>query len=104
MSLTSQICKVFEAVVRDEIVKFLDKYKLIRDSQHGFRKGRSCVTNLLLFLDRILRCVDEGFCVDIVFFTARRNARIASAVLATAIPSVCPSVCHTPVLCQNNST
>ena len=26
-------------------------------------------------------------------FTARRNARIASAVLATAIPSVCPSVC-----------
>jgi len=24
--------------------------------------------------------------------TARRNARIASAVLATAIPSVCPSV------------
>ena len=28
-------------------------------------------------------------------FTARRNARIASAVLATAIPSVCPSVRHT---------
>ena len=25
-------------------------------------------------------------------FTGRRNARIASAVLATAIPSVCPSV------------
>ena len=45
-------------------------------------------------------------------FTARRNARIASAVLATAIPSVCqsvrlsvcPSVCHTQILCQNDST
>jgi len=67
VSLTSQICKVYEAVIRDEIVKFLDKYKLIRDSHHGFRKGRSCVTHLLLFLDQILRCVDEGFCVDIVF-------------------------------------
>jgi len=41
-----------------------------------------------------------------------RNARIASAVLATAIPSVrlsvglsvCPSVRHTPVLCQNDGT
>jgi len=33
--------------------------------------------------------------------TARR---LASAVLATAIPSVCPSVCHTPVLCQNDGT
>ena len=49
VSLTSQICKVFDAVVRDEIVVLLDKYKLIRDSQHGFRKGRSCVTNLILF-------------------------------------------------------
>ena len=43
----------------------MEKHKLIRDSRHGFRKGRSCVTNLLLLLDRILRCVDEGFCVDI---------------------------------------
>ena len=48
-------------------MEFLEKYKLIRDSQHGFRKGRSCVTNLLLFLDRILRSVDEGFYVDVVF-------------------------------------
>jgi len=37
-----------------------------------------------------------------------RNAGIASAVLATAIPSVRlsirPSVRHTPVLCQNGGT
>jgi len=49
-----------------------------------------------------------------LIFTARamlaiaRNARIASAVLATPIPCVClsvrPSVCHTPVLCQNDGT
>ena len=31
--------------------------------------------------------------VKLILFTARRNPRIASAVLATAIPSVCPSVC-----------
>jgi len=34
-------------------------------------------------------------------FTARR---FASAVLAMAIPSVRPSVRHTPVLCQNDGT
>jgi len=34
----------------------------------------------------------------------KRNARIVSAVLAIAIPSVCPSVCHTLVLCQNDGT
>jgi len=32
------------------------------------------------------------------------NARIASTVLATAIPSVRLSVRHTPVLCQNDGT
>jgi len=45
---------------------------------------------------------------SINLFTARRNARIASVVLATAIPSVRPSVRlsirHTPVLCQNDGT
>ena len=49
--------------------------------------------------------------VELLFFTARRNVRIASAVLAMAIPSVCPSVCP-PVrlyvrrryLCQNDGT
>jgi len=41
--------------------------------------------------------------VDCIF-TARRNARIASAVPATAIPSVRPSLRHTPVLCQKFKT
>jgi len=43
--------------------------------------------------------------VPIGFYSAH-NARIASALLAMAIPSVCLSVClsvrHTPVLCQND--
>ena len=39
-----------------------------------------------------------------ISFYSARNARIASAVLATAIPSVFLSVRHTPVLCQNDGT
>ena len=39
-----------------------------------------------------------------LLFTERRNARIASAVLATTIPSVRLSVRHTPVFCQKDST
>jgi len=52
------------------------------------------------------------FTYDPPVFTERRSARIASAVLGTANPSVClsvhpfvrPSVRHTPVLCQNDGT
>jgi len=47
---------------------------------------------------------DLPVCSCLLIFTARRNACIASAVLATAIPSVCPSVHQTLVLCQNDST
>jgi len=34
---------------------------------HGFRKGRSCLTNLLEFLDKVTGCVDSGENVDVVF-------------------------------------
>ena len=53
VSLTSQICKVFESLVRDTLVRHLEQNCLIQDSQHGFRKGRSCLTNLLTFLDKV---------------------------------------------------
>ena len=46
VSLTSVICKVFESLMRDTIVSFLENKELLLDSQHGFRKGRSCLTNL----------------------------------------------------------
>ena len=46
-SLTSQVCKVFESIIRDSMVRYLEDNGLIRDSQHRFRKGRSCLSNLL---------------------------------------------------------
>ena len=44
-------------------------------------------------------------CFILAVFTARRKASFASAVYATANrPSVRLSLCHTPVLCQNEGT
>ena len=60
VSLTSQICKLFEAIVKDNMVEFLETHKLISDTQHGFRKGRSCLSNLLACLEKVLRHIDEG--------------------------------------------
>ena len=39
----------------------------IRPSQHGFTKGRSCLTNLISFYDLVTRLVDEGKAVDVVY-------------------------------------
>jgi len=37
----------------------------IRPSQHGFMKGRSCLTSLI-FYDQVTHLVDEGKAVDVV--------------------------------------
>ena len=68
VSLTSQICKIFEAIIRDKMVEFLETHGLIKDSQHGFRRGRSCLTNLLCFLDKVTSCLDMIRTVWILFF------------------------------------
>ena len=67
VSLTSQICKVLESVIRTVVVDHLEKYSLIKDSQHGFRRGRSCLTNLLEFLDKVTRSVDTGDNIDVIY-------------------------------------
>jgi len=44
-SLTSQICKLLESPIPDVLVNHLEFNQAIVDSQHGFRKGMSCLTN-----------------------------------------------------------
>ena len=38
-----------------------------RTSQHGFVKGRSCLTSLVSFYDQVTCLVDEGKAVDVVY-------------------------------------
>ena len=67
VSLTSVICKVLETIIRDHMMDFLIKHKLINPSQHGFLKARSCLTNLLCFFEEITKWVDEGSPVDVIY-------------------------------------
>ena len=34
----------------------------------GFRRGKSCLSNLLVFLDKVTQCVEDGDDIDLVFF------------------------------------
>ena len=67
VSLTSVICKVLETIIRDHMMDFLIKHKLINPSQHGFLKARSCLTNLLCFLEEITKWVDDESPVDVIY-------------------------------------
>ena len=67
VSLTSVTCKVMEQIVKDAIVDHLDQNRLMRKSQRGFMRGRSCTTNLISFLDRITEALDNGEPADVIF-------------------------------------
>ena len=66
VSLTSVICKLLERLIKD-LVDFLVENNLISPSQHGFLKARSCLTNILCFLEDVTKWVDEGSPVDIIY-------------------------------------
>ena len=67
VALTSHIIKVFEKCVRNHITTYMEENNLLNTSQHGFRKGRSCLSNLLTHYDQLLHNLAEGKNTDVVF-------------------------------------
>ncbi|XP_050692945.1 uncharacterized protein LOC126983856 [Eriocheir sinensis] len=58
VSLTSVVCKICEKLIKEQWMRFLE-HNLITNNQYGFRKGRSCVTNLLSFYSRVTDKLQE---------------------------------------------
>ena len=67
ISLTSIPCKIFESIMKDALVDYLCTHNLISRSQHGFVSGRSCLTNLLEYLEYITEQIDQNNPVDCIF-------------------------------------
>ena len=67
ISLTSIVCKMLETLIRDKLVNHLEENKLLRDTQHGFRNKRSCLTNLLDFFYDVFNQYDDSKAVDIIY-------------------------------------
>ena len=67
ISLTSHLIKIFERILRTHIVKHLELNNLLCKNQHGFRKGRGCLTQLLKHIDRILNNFLNGHDTDCIY-------------------------------------
>ena len=67
VALTSHLVKIFEKIVRARIVSYLEENNLLNASQHGFRAGRSCLSQLIAHYDKILTLLDEGKNVDVIY-------------------------------------
>ena len=52
--------KMLESVIKDVITAHLERGEIIGQSQHGFVKGKSCLTNLIEFFEDVTSRVDRG--------------------------------------------
>jgi len=68
LSLPSILRKMMEQLILDVIIKQVEDKKIIRSSQHGFNKGKLCLTNPTAFYDGMSGWVDEGRAMDVVYF------------------------------------
>ena len=57
ISLTSTIIKVFERIIRKQIVTFLNRQGHLNNTHHGFRSGCSCLSALLDVLMTLCTCL-----------------------------------------------
>ena len=79
VSLTSQVCKVLESIVRDQMLEHLNGHNLLSDQQHGFREGRSCLSNLLTTLEDWTKIIDErDNCIDVAYLDFRKAFDLVS--------------------------
>ena len=67
VSLTSILCKCLEKIVKTHIAQYLRSNSLLSRKQHGFTKGRSCLTNMLCFLNEATARLDEGKRVEVCY-------------------------------------
>lgn len=67
ISLTSHTTKLLEHTIRERLVTYLESNNFMNVNQHGFRPGRSCITQLLEHYDAIPEGFESGAKVDVVY-------------------------------------
>ena len=67
IALTSHLIKVFEKVVRRRLVDFMNTHRLFNHSQHGFRGGQSCLSQLINHLDHITSLLEGRSSVEVIY-------------------------------------
>ena len=65
--MTSGLIKIFERVLKEFIQSHLDVNDLLSNFQHGFRANRSCLSQLLIFNNNLLKILEDGDNCDVIY-------------------------------------
>ena len=67
ISLTSVPGKIMEKLIRDKLVDHMTSNNLFSNTKHGFISGRSCITQLLEYIEDLTEAIDNGEGVDVIY-------------------------------------
>ena len=66
VSVTSICSKMIEHIIFSQIMAHYDLNNVLHDSQHGFRPGRSCETQLIMTAEDLAHSIDQKDQVDAI--------------------------------------
>jgi len=72
ITLTSHVMKVCEKVVARALINYLEEKQLMNKDQHGFRHGKSCLSQLWTHYETVLYWLETGAEVDVLYLDFAR--------------------------------
>ena len=67
ISVTNNICRIFEKIIFNRLTEYLENGNLLSPNQHGFRKYKSTLTNLVDTYNYVTQNLDLKNSVDVIY-------------------------------------